>query len=110
MGTDMGNPLAIRQVDGRVEGWTVRQTDGQTDGWTLFIATKNDFFFQNIIIGRKVVSRTIFKGNVSLFEAGILCFNHRKSKVDDTNSRVTFSTSEISIKSLGRSAYRGHLT
>ena len=34
MGTDMGNPLAIRQVDGQVEGWTVRQTDGQTDGWT----------------------------------------------------------------------------
>ena len=31
MGTDMGNPLAIRQVDGRVEGWTVRQMDGQTD-------------------------------------------------------------------------------
>ena len=39
MGTDMGNPLAIRQVDGKWKDGqsdrrTDRQMDGQTDGQT----------------------------------------------------------------------------
>ena len=31
MGTDMGNPLAIRQVDGK---WKDGQSDRRTDRWT----------------------------------------------------------------------------
>ena len=77
----------------------------RTNQYGFLLQTRSDFEFPKS--GNETKS---LKGNVSLFEAGILCFNHRKSKVDDTNRRVTFSTSEISIKSLGRSAYRGHLT
>ena len=53
MGTDMGNPLAIRQVDGKwKDGQSDRRTDRQTDGQTG-IQTNYPVIYSYVLLYKK---------------------------------------------------------